>query len=214
MSEWWTYRLSDFLLFSARTYYRLFERYNTEVWPAQILALAIASGLVALLLRATVRNARVAAALLAACWLWVGWAFHLERYATINWAARYFAAAFVIEALLLLWMGVVRGRLLFAADVVKRRAGLGLLLFALFVQPLLGPLFGRPWLQMELFGLAPDPTVAATLGLLLASARASWVLLPVPVLWCLVSGATLWMMGAPEALLMPLLALPPLLLRR
>ena len=26
MSEWWTYRPSDFLLFAPRTYYRLFER--------------------------------------------------------------------------------------------------------------------------------------------------------------------------------------------
>ena len=214
MSEWWTYQLSDFLLFSARTYYRLFERYNIEVWPAQILALAAAFALLACLLRATAWSARVAAALLAACWLWVGWAFHLERYAAINWTARYFAAAFAVEALLLLWIGVARGRVLFTPAVVKRRAGLCLLLFALFAQPLLGPLLGRPWLQMALFGLAPDPTVAATLGLLLASARVPWVLLPVPVLWCLVSGATLWTMGTPEALLMPLLALPPLLLRR
>ena len=36
MSEWWTYTLSDFLLFSPRTYYRLFELYNDEIWPAQI----------------------------------------------------------------------------------------------------------------------------------------------------------------------------------
>ena len=30
MSEWWTYRLSNFLLFSPRTYYRLFELYNSD----------------------------------------------------------------------------------------------------------------------------------------------------------------------------------------
>ena len=39
MSEWWTYSLSSFLLFSARTYYRLFELYNAEVWPLQIVTL-------------------------------------------------------------------------------------------------------------------------------------------------------------------------------
>ena len=33
MSEWWTYRPSDFLLFAPRTYYRLFELYNAEIWP-------------------------------------------------------------------------------------------------------------------------------------------------------------------------------------
>jgi hypothetical protein len=39
MSEWWTYRPSDFLLFAPRTYYRLFELYNSEIWPLQIVAL-------------------------------------------------------------------------------------------------------------------------------------------------------------------------------
>ena len=40
MSEWWTYRLSDFLMFSPRTYHRLFELTNAEIWPLQIVTLA------------------------------------------------------------------------------------------------------------------------------------------------------------------------------
>ena len=43
MSEWWTYSLTSFLLFSARTYYRLFELYNADVWPLQIATLAVAA---------------------------------------------------------------------------------------------------------------------------------------------------------------------------
>ena len=39
MSEWWTYRLSDFLMFAPRTYYRLFELTNAEVWPLQFVAI-------------------------------------------------------------------------------------------------------------------------------------------------------------------------------
>ena len=38
MSEWWTYSLSDFLLFSPRTYYRLFELYNVAIWPLQLVS--------------------------------------------------------------------------------------------------------------------------------------------------------------------------------
>ena len=34
MSEWWTYRLSDFLMFSPRTYHRLFELHNAEALAA------------------------------------------------------------------------------------------------------------------------------------------------------------------------------------
>jgi hypothetical protein len=40
MSEWWTYRLTSFLLFSPRTYYRLIELYNESIWPAQLAAAA------------------------------------------------------------------------------------------------------------------------------------------------------------------------------
>jgi len=74
-----------------------------------------------------------------------------------------------------------------------------LFLFALLVEPLAGPLFGRGWKQVEIFGLAPDPTAVGTLGLLLfATTRGRWVLMIVPVLWCAITGATLFTMKAPD----------------
>ena len=209
MSEWWTYTLSDFLLFSARTYYRLFEIYNREIWPTQILAIALGIAMLVCLFRTEAWQGRVVTTILAVCWLWVAWAFHLERYATINWAANYFAAGFMIEAALLIWIGTIRGQLHFKpTGNASHLVGLGVFLFALVVQPLIGTITGRPWLQAEIFGIAPDPTVIATLGiLLLASNRIGWVLLPIPLIWCGISGATLWAMEAPDALIMPLAAL-------
>ena len=208
MSEWLTYSLSDFLLFSPRTYYRLFELYNVAIWPAQIVSIALGLGILALLRRAGARQGRAVAAILAVCWLWVAWAFHAERYATINWAAAYFAAGFGAEALLLIWAGVVRGRLAFRPGAhAAGRIGLGMFLFALAAQPLIGPLTGRTWPQAEIFGVAPDPTAVATLGLvLLADGRTKWELLAIPILWCAMSGATAWAMEARDALLMPLAA--------
>ena len=206
MSEWWTYRPSDFLLFSPRTYYRLFELYNAEIWPAQILTLALGVAILVLLLRhGGAWRGRAVAAILAGCWLWVAWAFHFNRYATINWAATYFAAAFAVEAVLLVWTGAIRGRLLLSpAGRAVDRVGLGIFLFALVVQPLIGPLVGRDWVQVEIFGVAPDPTVVATLGLLLAAPdRVLWTLLVIPLLWCAVGGATLWTMESPDAFVMP-----------
>ena len=90
--------------------------------------------------------------------------------------------------------------------------GIALFLFALLLQPLIGSITGREWSGVELFGLAPDPTVLATLGVLVAADRVRWELLVIPVLWCAVTGATLWTMGAPEALLMPLAGLSTLIL--
>jgi hypothetical protein len=208
MSEWWSYSLSDFLLFSPRTYYRLFELYNVAIWPAQIAAIAVGLAIPALLRRPGMVLGRVIAALLGACWLWVAIAFHLERYATINWAAGYFAAGFILQGALLLWIGVVRDRLQFRlASDLAGRVGLGIFLFALVVQPLIGPLLGREWRGAEIFGVAPDPTAVATLGLLLLVAgRLPWVLMIVPTLWCAVTGATLGAMEAPDAWIAPLAA--------
>ena len=140
-------------------------------------------------------------------WLWVAWAYLLVRYDTINWAASYFAVGFAIEALLLVWAGLIRDRLRFrpGQDLVGK-AGLCIFLFALAVHPLIGPLTGRPWLQIELFGVAPDPTAIATLGVLVAASRPHWELLVIPLIWCAISGATLWTMQSPDALVVPVAA--------
>jgi hypothetical protein len=208
MSEWWTYTLSDFLLFSPRTYYRLVELYNAAIWPAQIVTVGLGLAILSLLGRAAAVRGRFIAALLASCWLFVAIAFHANRYATINWAAVYFAWAFALEAALLIWIGVLRGRLEFGrpADPAGR-AGLWIFLFALAIEPLSGPLLGREWRQIEIFGVAPDPTAVATLGLLLlAAGRGRGALFVVPAVWCAISGATLLAMKAPDAWIPPLAA--------
>ena len=206
MSEWWTYSLSSFLLFSPRTYYRLFELYNADVWPLQIVGLALGVAIVALIWRAPVWSGRAVAAILITCWLFVAWTYLLERYDSINFTARYYAVGFVLQAALLAWTGAIRDRLRFDLRDAAARVGLAVIVYALAIHPLM-PLFtGRPWTQTEIFGLAPDPTAIATLGVLLAADRPRWHLLALPLLWCAISGLTLWTMESPEAPVVPLLA--------
>lgn len=177
MSEWWLYGPRDLLLFAPRTYYRLFELYNLDLWPLQLLAFALGATVLVLARHRGEWAGRAIAAILLLCWLWVAWGFHWQRYASINLAAGYFALAFVVQAALLLWSGVLRGRLAPpATSRLQQRAGLVLLLFALLIFPAIGPLLGRSWTQAELFGMAPDPTALATLGvLLLAGGRPAGV---------------------------------------
>lgn len=205
MSEWWTYSPSSFLLFSARTYYRLFELYNEAVWPLQFVTLALGLAIVGLILRGPEWRGRAVATMLAACWLFVAWAYLLERYDTINWAARYVAIGFALQAALLAWT-VVRDRLRFDVRGFVGRSGVAVIVYALAIHPLIAPLAGRPWTQAEIFGLAPDPTAIATLGVLLAAAPTRAHLLVLPLLWCAISGLTLWTMEQPEASVLPLLA--------
>ncbi len=199
-SEWWTYHLRDLLLFTPRTYYRLFELYNAAIWPAQLVALLLGAVLLALARRSSAGSGRALAGILAAGWLWVAIAFHAARYATINTAAVYLAWMFGLEAALLVGLGVVGGRLAFGwpADAAGR-IGLAMFVFALVVEPLAAPLLGRGWKAVEIFGLAPDPTAVGTLGLLLlVRGRGRWLAMIVPVLWCVITGATLSTMKAPD----------------
>ena len=137
--------------------------------------------------------------LLAAVWAFVGWAFLWSRYATINWAIAYVAPAFALQALLML-VSAISGGLAFERRGVAGWAGLALAATGIAAYPLLSLLFGRPWSAAELFGIAPDPTAIATLGLLLAGrARLLAMLVPIPLAWCVLGGLTLLAMGDAQA---------------
>jgi len=205
MPEWWTYTLEDLQTFRLDTYYRLFESYNAAIWPAHVAAIFLGAA-VAWLLRgpAGAGRARLAAGILAATWLWTAIAFHATHYATIHRAARSFAWAFGLEAALLVGVAVLGGKRAPARPGDRAgRVGLALVVFGLAVQPVVGLLFGRTWRQVEVFGVAPDPTAVATLGaVLLAGGRVRWLLLALPVAWCAFSGATLLAMGTPAGWVM------------
>ena len=196
MSEWWTYRLSDFLMFSPRTYWRLVELYNNDVWPAQLLAAG--AGLSMLLLATVARQGarRIVAASLGVAWLWVGWAFHWQRYATINWAAAGLAAAFVLQAILLIALGPSPGSGRFRPNAGLRRLGQALAVCGVLLYPLIPLATGRPWAQAEVFGLMPEPTALATIGVLLAAGHphSRWLCV-VPALSLAIGLATLWLLS-------------------
>jgi len=198
MSEWWTYSPENFLMFSARTYWRLLERHNTALWPAQIVA--VLAGVTVLLWRRPGENSvRIAAGVLAGAWLLVAGTYFWARYATIHVGGKWFAAAFATQAVLMIWFGVVKRKMgATKANGWASRGGLILAGAVVVLYPLLAKVGGRPWSQAEVFGLAPDPTVLATLGLLVAL-RARWWLWVTPVAWALFSAMTLWTLHAVEA---------------
>jgi hypothetical protein len=180
MSEWWSYRPSDFLLFSSRAYGRLVERHNAETWPLHLVALAMGIAILVLLWRRPRHAAPAVAALLAIAWAFSGWSFHLERYAAINWAATWFAAAHA-------WQ--------------PRRSRVALTGFSLvlFGWPAVALLLGRPWTQGELWGLMPDPTALATLALAPLVAWRGWGwLVPIPLVAALVGLMTQGLLVAPR----------------
>lgn len=204
MYVWRTYQLSDFLLFSPETYFRLFELHNEALWPWQVAA--VLAGLAML----AVAGQPLALLFAGAAWLLTAWVWLYERYATINWAAEYLAYGFALQGLLLWFFAFDRE--LPPTDSRSRAVGFMLVVCALVLQPLLPWMLGRPWQQGEVFALMPGPTVVATLGLLLAL-RAHWLLLVLPLVWCAIDGITLWTMKAPVFWLLPVAGILTLVLR-
>ena len=205
MDAWWTYGITDLVLFTPETYFRLFQLYHREWWPMQLASLAMAVVILLCLWLRPARGGRVIAILLAASWAWVGWAFLHLRFAPIHWVANWYAVAFFLQALLLFFYGVSRRGMEFET-VITVRAGIGVvvLLGALLVMPATAHLTGREWMQAELFAMTPDATALATLGLLLlAKGHVALWLVIIPVAWCFITGATLWALEAPEALILP-----------
>jgi hypothetical protein len=167
MTEWWTYGLSDFLMFSPQAYWRLVDRYNAAWWPAQVLAAGAPLALLAALRSMRAWAARAGLVLLAIGWAWLGWAFHWQRYAEIFLAAPWTAAACALQALLLLMAAALPLR-----GVGRQPATAALLLAALaLLYPLLAPLTGHPWAEAEVFGFMPEPTALATLAAVLGFTR-------------------------------------------
>ena len=213
MDDWLSYRLSDLILFSPQAYYRMFAQYHAWIWPAQLMLLASAAAVLILLGRGSARAVRIAAGVIGAWWVVVAVAFHLERYATINWAAGYFAILFVAQALAMTWFAMARW-----PDRLMPNQRMGALLFAMSVlAPLAGVAGGRAWNEVEFVGATPDSTAIATLAFAVAAPHARWRMAALPLLWLAVGSATLWALDSAESwfpITAAVLAIAGLLTRR
>lgn len=206
MSEWWTYRLSDFLMYTPLSFERLLESYNTWLFPGQVVALAAGVGIVWTTWRGGERTSRAALIVLGASWLWIAWAFFSETLATIDLAAPYYAYGFALQGILLLltaWRFRLKTRI---PDSRSRWLGTIISAFAVFGLPLVAPLLGGSWKAIALFGLTPDATALATLGIVVARGELR-ALMIIPLIWCAVSGAQMWNLGQAHALMLPLLGM-------
>lgn len=200
METWLTYSPQDFLAFSDRVYWRLFELHNAALWPAQVPAILAGLAVVVLLIRRPNWAGRAIAVILALAWAVSALTF-LPRYASINWAADGFIPVFLGQAVLLGVLGSVANTLQPRAEGSGSWIGLGLALYGLAVYPAVLFLSDRVLAGIQVFALMPDPTAIVTLGAVLASAHRwpSAMLTVVPLLWCLASWATLATLGALEA---------------
>ena len=199
MSELFNFTLSDMLMFSTDTYVRMFELYNADIWPLHIVALLIGSGLLAAHWwrnEVSSRLLRTAYISLGLSWLWIAYAFHAQRYATINLGGKGFAILFALEGLLILALAWAAnsGRLL-DKNKLQSPAPIAhaLLLIGIVAWPIASVFATGEWRSVQLFALTPDATAIGSLGLfLLAPSPNKYLLCVIPIIWCVISAATHW----------------------
>jgi hypothetical protein len=195
------------LPYTAEVLFASFGSYNQSLWPAQLLAVALALVAILLVLRPVGHGRRAILALLAAAWLWVGIGYHALHFATLNFAAPVYAGLFVIQGLVFAWEAARGARTFRFRPDVMGLSGLAIMLAGLIVWPLADAL-GHGWPGARLVGLAPAPTSVFTLGLLLLlDGRTPVRLVLIPLLWTLVAGATGWVLGIPQDLALPIIGL-------
>lgn len=129
-------------------------------------------------------------------WIWVGPVYHLMYYSEINNAAKFFAAGFVAQGLLIVWEGIKERNLWFGYHRgYCAITGMLFILYALVGYPLLGIWLGRGFPAVAAVLLAPVPVTIYTFGMLLLTyKRVPEYLLIIPIVWSIV-GTSVVLLG-------------------
>jgi len=123
------------LPFTSEEFLTVFENYNEAVFPMQILYL-LAALAIYLSARKEAWADKVISGILSFFWLWMGIAYHMAFFTTINTAAYFFGALFILQGGFFLWRGVFQNKLTFQIKKdMYGLVGIVLMVFALIIYP-------------------------------------------------------------------------------
>lgn len=185
--------------FTRAAFVEVFARYNLTVFPMQVALYLLAVIAIVFAARKHQHSGRVVSGVLSFFWLWMGIVYHIGFFTTINKAAYLFAAAFILQGLLLGYFGVIKNRLRFGWERDGYHvAGALFILFALIIYPLIGYLKGRLYFESPTFGL-PCPTTIFTFGMLLfADNKFPIGVVVIPLLWSVLGFSAAFSLGITE----------------
>jgi len=172
------------LPFTVEQFFSVFERYNSAIWPAQIVAYVLGVIAVVIAIRGGRRQSLIMLSL-AAFWVWMGAVYHIMHFSAVNPAARLFGVLFIVQGVL---FAILHGRLSFQFRLRPAALAGGLMiLYSMAIYPALGAMFGHSYPGSPVFGVAPCPATIFTFGiLLLAVSRVPVYVLIIPLLWSLI----------------------------
>lgn len=185
------------LPFTTGQFFGVFARYNTSLWPAQVVLAVCGVAAAAGALSGGRRWMRFAIATLSLLWAWMALAYHAGFFANINPAAHVFATFFLIEAgFLAVWF--------VHCDELRRPSGIEittallLIAYALNAYPAIAYGAGQRYPAVPTFGV-PCPTTIFTFGVFcLFASSVPAIVLVVPVLWTVVGTYAALRLHVPE----------------
>ncbi len=182
------------LPFTREEFFDLLAAYNGALWPGAVV-LWVASVLACVWLLSSRRSHhRWISGLLAVEWAWSGVAYHIAFFTRINQAAWLFAAMFVVQAGLFLWLGVIRGQLSFTSRRTTWSPIAWILIGYALLYPAINAVQHASVVRIPTFGL-PCPTTILTAGLLLLAPARSRALAIIPIIWAAIGGSAAFLLG-------------------
>lgn len=181
------------LPFSHDVFLDVFAMYNAELWPASLFLWVATAAMAFRWLAGSRVNGPVLFGLLSVHWMWSGIAYHWLYFREINRAATLFAAAFVFQGVLFLWMAVKSRAHTDAPSGLRGAVAGGLVLYGL-AYPAIGLAMGLEYPRLPLFAV-PCPATLVTAGFLLGTVGAPRFASVVPILWAVIGGSAAFALG-------------------
>ena len=125
--------------FTTEEFFRIFELYNSLIWPTHLAAYFLGIVVVLSVLSKSILSDRLASAVLAVFWMWMGVVYHILHFLAINRVAYVFGLFFILQGVLFVIAGVIYSKLSFRITrSIAFMAGNCLIFYAFVVCPLLG----------------------------------------------------------------------------
>ena len=173
--------------FSTEQFISVFEKYNSALYPAQFIILALGIIAIIFLHSNNIFKNIFISGFLGLLWLWIGVVYHLYFFTVIDKAAYIFGGLFIIQGLIFLYEAIYRTHLTFEFDgKVRNYFGYFFILFGLILYPIIGYSVEHDFSKVICLGL-PCPTVILTFGFLMITNKTLPIyILIIPTIWAFI----------------------------
>lgn len=188
------------LPFTIEQFLDVFARYNLAIQPLQFVAYVLGIVAVAVAIKGGRASGKIIFTILAIFWLWIGVAYHIVFFSSVNPAAYIFGTFFILQSMVFLLVGVLSSRVTFRFSLtIPSVVGAIFIAYAILVYPILNYIFGHAYPHMPVFGVTPCPATIFTFGILLWTKERLPMYVPIiPLLWSLIGVSAAIKLGIAE----------------